>query len=161
MIGQHLCIMVSILVYSHWLNIHFVWLFSGWGYSFYHWLIYSSCIFKPNHTFRDGSCHWTSAPESCSPDCTTGATLTNCLLLTNFPDSPLSLFPCYILVCSWDASVFCSICFSLDLRFKKFYFLCKRALVLCVSRLGFWRQRWVFEWLNSLYHFLSCICSMI
>lgn len=121
--------MVSILVFSPWLNIHFVWLFSGWWYPFYYWLVYSSCIFKANHTFMDGSSHWTSAPENCSPGCATGATLTNSLLLTNFPDSPPSLFPCYILLCSWDASVFCSIGLSLDPRLKKFYFLCERALV--------------------------------
>lgn len=82
-----------------WLDIFLVSLFSGPWYPFHCQLVYISCTFKCNYTFRDGSSHQTVAPKSCSPDCATGATLTTSLLLTNFPSSSLSPLSYYIPLC--------------------------------------------------------------
>lgn len=140
---------------------HFISLFSGLWYPFHYWLVHVS--FKPNHTFRDGSSHWTVATESYSPDGAEGAPLTNALLLTNFSNSWLSLLPYYIALCIWKASVFCSADLSLNARLKKsFYFLCEKGFIFVAGVVHdciFWRQKCILEWVNSL-HYSFCLTSV-
>lgn len=129
-LDQHLCIGVSILVYSPWLDIHFISLFSSPWNPFHYCLVYISCTFKFNRTFGDWSSRSTVVPESHSSRRCHGGHVNKVAnqLSWQFTFSTPILY--------WTLHLFCPPGLSLDPRLKNsLYFLCERGR--CGSRLCF------------------------